>query len=286
MLMTGAAMGSFAAATVWRLRAQGLISGEEEVESESDRSLKKIFAKTKLKNDRSLCLHCRKPIRWYDLVPIFSWLMLRGRCRNCKKSIGVMEFASEVVLALAFLVSFITFDSMVGFTTLTSVVFGLWLVMLVILAIQFMYDARWHLLITTLTISLFVLACVIQAVKIYLGVYEVSHVLVGAAYSLVVMPGLYFALHQFSKGQWVGLGDVFILIPFAIMIADWQQSLLLVFLANLLGSIYMIPAMISKKARRGLRVPFGPFLIIAFFIVVLGGGDIVGWYLKYALLAP
>ena len=106
----------------------------------------------------------------------------------------------------------------------------------------------------------------------------------GILLSLVIMPGLYYCLYRFSSGQWVGLGDVYLLIPFAILVADWRHALLLVFLANLLGCLYMIPAMLSKRARRGLRIPFGPFLIAAFFIVVLWGDVIVNWYMKYALL--
>lgn len=285
MVILGAAMGSFAAASVWRIRAQGLVSGEEEVEDKTDKSLRKLFSKKKTINeDRSVCLSCRKPIAWYDLIPILSWFALGGKCRHCKKPIGRMEIVSEVGLALAFVVSYLVFNQRIGFDSYSAVIFIIWLAILVVLAIQWMYDARWHLLITTLTMAMTVLAITAQALAVISGLTDIESLMWGVLFSLVIMPGLYYALYKVSGGQWVGLGDVYLLVPFAILIADWQQAFLLVFLANLLGCVYMVPAMLSKRARRGLRIPFGPFLIAAFFIVVLWGDILVGWYLRYALL--
>ena len=83
MTMLGAVFGSFACCQAWRWRYH--------------------VVKKKDLGQWSVCLHCKKRIKWYDNIPIVSWLVLGGKCRNCHKEIGVADFLSEVSLAVAFL---------------------------------------------------------------------------------------------------------------------------------------------------------------------------------------
>ena len=59
---------------------------------------------------RSVCLSCGQQLKWYDNLPIISWVMLRGRCRRCRQRIGVAELLSELGVALSFLCIGVTFD--------------------------------------------------------------------------------------------------------------------------------------------------------------------------------
>ena len=78
MFILGAVFGSFACCQAWRWHY-------------------KVHSKKDL-GQWSVCLHCHKRIKWYDNIPIISWLVLRGKCRNCGKKIGVGDFLSEVSL--------------------------------------------------------------------------------------------------------------------------------------------------------------------------------------------
>ena len=110
LILFGLALGSFAGASMWRLRASQLVrdkkDGENVDHAEYD-SLKKLTGSS-IFNDRSRCLHCSYLLRWYDLIPLLSWLFLGGKCRKCRKPIGYLEPAIEVCVALFFVISYVS----------------------------------------------------------------------------------------------------------------------------------------------------------------------------------
>ena len=96
----GAVFGSFSVAQVWRLRASQLQdekSAGEKIDSAEWKKLHSLVSK-KVKNDRSHCLNCGYQLKWFDLIPIVSWLSLGGKCRKCRSKIGALEFISEILI--------------------------------------------------------------------------------------------------------------------------------------------------------------------------------------------
>src|SRR6478609_4310093 len=87
----GLLFGSFAGASVWRLRAWQLVAdkkaGDEDVDEAELKQLKPL-TKATFRTDRSRCLHCGHELAWYDLLPLASWLSTGGKCRYCRKPIG------------------------------------------------------------------------------------------------------------------------------------------------------------------------------------------------------
>ena len=281
LAVLGAMFGSYAAATVWRLRAKQLQEDEaagEKVTAREKQQVAKLQKKSALA-DRSVCLYCGKQLDWFELVPVISWLALRGKCRQCKQPIGVMELLAELGMASAFVFSYTLWPY--GLTTgLEQGLFVVWLATLVILAIQWMYDARWQYLLTFSTIAL-AAAGVLFAV-LYVLSHEINWVdyLVQTGWLLLMLPGFYGLLYLLSGRSWVGLGDVYLLIPFAIMLPSWDYGLLLVFLANLIGTLVVLPGMLAKKITRKSRIPFGPFLIVGFILTMLLGQAIIMYYTR------
>ena len=93
LVIFGLCFGSFAGASVWRLRARQLMQDKaigDDVDTSEYKKLKKL-TKQSLINDRSQCLNCNYILKWYDLIPVISWLSLAGKCRKCHKSIGYFE---------------------------------------------------------------------------------------------------------------------------------------------------------------------------------------------------
>ena len=110
LILTGLCLGSFAGAMVWRLRARQLSEDKahhEEYDKDEYQRLKKLTTGGAA-HDRSRCLHCSYVLRWYDLIPLVSWLSLRGKCRQCHIPIGYLEPLIELGVALLF-VLFIRF---------------------------------------------------------------------------------------------------------------------------------------------------------------------------------
>ena len=134
LFILGAIFGSFACCQAWRWRY-------------------KIEKKKKL-GKWSVCIHCGHRIKWYDNIPIISWLVLRGKCRHCGKKIGIAEFLSELGLGVgfvamghAYLTTIVTFwDTLVMDPIaiwLRLAIFVITLAMLVVLTILSVYDAKW-----------------------------------------------------------------------------------------------------------------------------------------------
>lgn len=284
LFILGAILGSFAVATVCRLRAWQLATDKKQGEKLTKKEAHELEHLTKLRGkkgtkDRSVCLHCGKKLHAKDLIPIVSWLWLRGKCRYCKKPIGRTEVLAEVGLGVALAVSYLAWPF--GFDQWAGVaLFVLWILLLVGLTIHMVYDSKWFLLLDSVTIALLVLAVVFVALRT-IGYSELPsmnllYAIIGA---LVALPGFYWLLYISSGGKWIGLGDVKLLVPLALMLPDWTFALLVLFLANVLGCIWIIPGMLTKKITRTTRIPFGPFLIIAWVIAMLWGSKIIAAYM-------
>ena len=143
------------------------------------------------------------------------------------------------------------------------------------------YDTRWMLLPNKIVFPLYFVALVIVLLRFIqnpeaLTFYQILT-------SIIVGGGLFYLLFQISKGKWIGGGDVKLGFLLGALVGRADYAFLMLFLASLLGCLYILPALASKKLKRSSRVPFGPFLIIATIIVVLFGNDIIIWYFDQIL---
>lgn len=262
MFMLGAIFGSFACCQAWRWRY-------------------KVYGKKDL-GQWSVCLHCHKRIKWYDNIPIVSWLVLRGKCRNCHKKIGVADFLSEISMAVAFLMlSWAYLLPMIENWNLLArdpadlavqmSVFVMTLIMLVVLTILAVYDAKWG----ELPVVLLIIAVIFGAIIAVLKVYEVSldgGNVMGEVGSLAagvgILAGTCFLIYKASKEKLMGGGDWILALALALALADWWLALWTIFLANLLGDLVAFPKILKKGKH---VVHFGPFLVSAFVIVLILG---------------
>lgn len=282
--LLGAALGSFAAAQVWRLRADQLETDRrsgEPIDSVEFKKLKPLLGKT-FKSDRSRCLSCHHELKWYDLLPIISWLTLAGRCRYCKEPIGFADFALELAMAGLFAAGLVFWPGQLS-EPLEVVKLVLWLVSLVALAINFMYDARWSLLVSGLNWLLIICGVIYAGIVLWQSP-DVLNTLGSIAGSVFILGGLYGALWIFSRGKLVGEGDIYLGIGLGLLLADWQLGFLALFAGNFIGTLVVMPQLLSRKLKRGSHVPLGPLLIIGFLIAWFFGAMIVDWYRELIFL--
>ena len=283
LALFGLVLGSFAGASVWRLRARQLVADKkagESVDAAEYNQLKKL-TQVKTSKDRSRCLHCGYELRWYDLIPLVSWLTLRGRCRRCRQPIGLMELLIELGTALFFVLSYalwpVPLDGGLAIAGLAT-----WLVAGVGLAILFAYDAKWFLLPDSITYSVIGLGLVSAILTVAASDAPGAAVL-NIFGSVAVMSGIYFALYIVSKGRWIGFGDIKLGLALGLFIADWQLALVGLFLANFIGCLIVIPLMVMGKLRPDSHVPFGPLLIVGAILAKLIGVFIID-FLLFGLL--
>lgn len=279
----GVFMGSFAGATVWRLRARQLRldakHGEKVTKQEKAQVAK--LKKRSLVNDRSVCLHCGHQLRWYDLVPLVSWLELGGKCRYCQTPIGRFEPLIELATGLFFVVSYLFWPSELA-DPYTITQFVIWLLAGMGLIILSVYDFRWFLLPNPVVFTLVGLGAINSLLVIVhdnFSLATVTSIMAGVGF----LSGLYYIIYVGSRHQWVGFGDVKLGLALALLLADWQRAALALFLANAIGTLIFLPLMLSGKVKRQAHIPFGPLLISGWFFAGLFGTQIISWYLKMAL---
>ncbi len=278
LAILGLVMGSFAGATVWRLRAvqlkQEKTAGEKVSAKEFD-TLAPLTEKTFM-SDRSQCLHCGHVLKWYDLIPLVSGLSTKGRCRYCKKSIGWFEPTIELGTALVFILSFVFWpNGLSGAVEITT--FCFWLIALVMLVILFAYDLKWFLLPNYVVFPLIAVGVIVALIGL-LTSSDILGYLVGLLISVGILSGLYLLLWFVSKGTWVGFGDVKLGLGLALLLGQWQLAFVALFAANIIGCLIVLPGMLSGKITRKTRVPLGPLLIVGCIIAMLFGHTIINWY--------
>lgn len=284
LFMFGAALGSFAGAQVWRLRARQLKQDKdagEAVDRTEYRTLKPLMGAKGL-SDRSIDFTTGKKLKWYDMIPVLSWIILRGKSRYSGKPIGMMEFLLEVFGGAIFVASYALWPfELVSAVSIAA--FVIWLAILVCLMILFAYDQKWFLLPDSVTIVAVILAGVFAVLQLsqVANIWESLFSLLGA---FALLPGLYLALFLFSRwrfgeeGTWVGFGDIKLGVVLALIVLTWQQGFIALFAANLIGSILVIGAMVAGKVHMKDRVPFGPLLIAGAIISFFFGADISAWF--------
>jgi len=280
LILVGLCMGSFAGALTWRLRAKQLEQDKadnEPIDQNEYKRLKKLV-KISVVNDRSQCLNCTYVLKWYDLIPLFSWLSLGGRCRKCRKPIGYLEPLIELGVAIFFVSSYFFWPySLTNVLEITRLV--LWLIAGVGLATLFAYDSKWFLLPNKLNFTVIGIGA-LSAGLVVVGSYDKVSTLIEVSGSIIILSGIYLFLYLLSRGKWIGFGDIKLGLGLALLLADWKLAFIALFAANLVGCIIILPAMITGKLKRDSHVPFGPLLITGFVIAGLFGSYIINLYIS------
>jgi prepilin signal peptidase PulO-like enzyme (type II secretory pathway) len=279
LAITGLALGSFAGATVWRLRARQLLQDKAEGEPVDKQEYKKLLPLTKitLATDRSRCLYCGHTLTWYDLLPLISWLSTGGKCRYCHKKIGTFEPLIELGMAIFFVGSYLLWPNPPLANTLAITQFILWLASGVLLAIAFAYDLKWFLLPNRVIFPLIGIGVVMGGLHVA-SAPDILSGLINVGGAALILSGLYYVLWLLSGGKWIGFGDIKLGLALALLLGDWQLAILTLFLANFIGCLIVIPGLLSGKLTRSAHVPFGPLLIVGFVLAMIYGQAILQWY--------
>jgi leader peptidase (prepilin peptidase)/N-methyltransferase len=266
LFVLGLAWGSFVNALVWRLHEQAK-SSKPKAQSQ----------KLSILNGRSICPNCRHTLTWYDLVPVFSWLALRGKCRYCKKPISAQYPIVELIAGLIFAGSYLLWPSTVHLNG-QWLLFGIWLAASVGLLALAVYDLRWMMLPNRI---IYPTLAVAMAGRIgYIAAFEQRplHAILLWAGSIAVASGVFLALFEISKGKWIGYGDVRLGLITGTLLADPAKSLAMIFIASLIGSLIVLPSLAAGKRSLASRLPYGPFLIASTSIMVVFGDSLLNWY--------
>lgn len=211
---------------------------------------------------RSRCPHCTTILPWYTLIPVFSYVALRGRCHFCGKTIAIQYPLVELATAILFVLIAIRFW--------TAPAEMLWhIAMGAILIMIFLSDLKYYEIPDAFSLPGLVIAVGGQLIFDT----DIWKVIVG----ILIGGGIFLIQYVVSKGKWVGGGDIRLGALLGAYLA-WPGTLVGLFLAYLLGGTVAVVLLLCRVKRIGDRLPFGTALTIATIVAVFFGDRILQWY--------
>jgi len=217
---------------------------------------------------RSHCPKCKTILKWYDLVPFVSFVLLFGKCRYCKNPISfqypLVELGTALIFSLIYWKFGISLNSL--FMILASCV----------LIVAFVYDIL-NLMLADWLVYLGILVWIIWLVLKYFFVSHFSFL--DPLYGGLALGGFIALLVLVSRERWMGAGDIGL--GFLVGLISGWPNVLVNFLASfVLGALFGIVAIVLKQKKLQSQVAFAPFLILGMWIAVFWGKDIIWWYIK------
>jgi leader peptidase (prepilin peptidase)/N-methyltransferase len=216
----------------------------------------------------SRCPVCRTPIRWYQNIPILSFLALRGRCASCRTPISVRYPLVEALNGILFVLVLLRF----GLHWATAVY---WLFSAALVTITFI-DLDHQIIPDVISLPGIVVGFFCSFLLPQLSWLDsLFGILLGGG-SLLLVAEVY---QRLTGKDGMGGGDIKLLAMLGAFLG-WKAVLPVIFLSSLMGTLVGIPLMLIRRADGGLPIPFGPFLAAAAMIYLLWGPALVGWYLS------
>lgn len=240
-------------------------------------------------NSRSKCLSCGHLLAWRDLVPVLSFLGLKGKCRYCRTKISwqypLVEIASGLTFVALFSEVFGPFDLLalaeairLTFTNLLSFV-ALAYIFSALLLIS-VFDLRSYLIPDKVVYPAIAVALLWRILTAGAGSAAAVLSILGPA---LLAGGFFYALVLLTRGKGMGGGDVKLgfLLGLVLGFPDILLALFIAFIMGALVGVYLIR--MGKKKMKSM-LPFGPFLVLGFLVSFFFGSEILAWY--WGVLLP
>lgn len=215
-----------------------------------------------LLNPPSHCPHCQQELKFYDLIPVISYLILRARCRYCKAAIPLRILLVELVTGLLFLVAWLKFGP--GWFAMVVSVYSAFLITITVIDLE-------HKLIPNLLVY--------PAIGFSLLVIPLFHLDGWTEYLLGGLIGfaVLYLIGNLAPGA-MGLGDVKLAIFLGLM-AGFPGVVITLFLAFVIGGAVAGLLLALKKIGKRDSIAFGPFLALAGYVTLLYGDLITSWWI-------
>lgn len=247
---------------------------------------------------RSFCPKCKHQLSWYELIPVVSWVFLLGKCRHCKKPISIQYPLVELSTGALFVsvglksgyIKKIT-DYLSGGIILSdkdillmflSVICLLFITSCLVLIALHDFKTKYVL---SAVVYLAIVVSVLAVILSYQGsllAWPFVNYLLPFFLSSIVSGLVFYLIYAFSKGKWMGAGDIEIAFLMGVFLG-WPNTLIAFYIAFILGAIAGVFLLILQRVNLKSEVPFGPFLVAGTFIAYLFGAQLLAFYDKIFL---
>lgn len=238
------------------------------------------FNVAKVINARSKCLSCGEALRAIDLIPIVSHLLVRGKCRYCKSPFGIQSLIIEIMFGLIFVTIshfFLSTPFILGDYTKALYILVYYTLLIIILGVIALYDSK-HMYIPNMFVELFLALSLVMMFVRY--THEPTYItLLGPL--VIALP--FLCIWLISRGRALGFGDVIMYVGVGAFFGI-SQGLAVLLLSIWLGALFGIMKeclmlikqhkTFTSKTYKRMPIPFVPFIVIAFLIILFTDIDI------------
>jgi leader peptidase (prepilin peptidase)/N-methyltransferase len=251
---------------------------------------------------RSMCMTCKKSLKWYELVPLFSFIVQGAKCRHCRHAISwqypVVEFLTGFLTASVSIFFYNYYNIQQVLVTGSPVwpfyaFIGAWLLVTYAFIVTSIIDIRYTILPDQITIFIAIFAALTVILKAsfpaifmyggsFAGPYSTAlghfaNPLMSSLVAAIIGFGLFALIITATKGRGMGMGDLKIAIPIGLLVG-YPDVLLSLGFAFIVGSLFAISLLFFglKKMKDG--VPFGPFLAVGMYLALFYGETFLRWY--------
>jgi len=243
---------------------------------------------------RSYCPKCKKFLKWYDLIPILSFVFSLGKCRYCHKKISWQYILVEIATGLLFVFVFLNHSSVIpnhssvipNYSSVIPNLIGnpdlinfrwipafagmtLWfdLIIICFLIIIFVYDLKHYIIPDKIIFPAIIISLIYL---IYFQSFDL-------AWAGLAASSFFLCLVLISKGKWMGLGDVKLAFLMG-LILGWSGVLVALFLSFFSGAVIGLILIALKKKDLKSEIPFGPFLVGSTLVAMFYSQQLINWY--------
>lgn len=210
--------------------------------------------------ERSHCMSCGNVLKWYELIPLFSYIVQGGKCRNCKTKLSVQYPLIELLNGLIYVWIF-----MVKGLCPESILFCMCASVLIVISV-----IDWRTF--EIPFGCNIIIGILGIVRVVLDLAHWYDYVIG----FFVVSGLFLIIYWITKGRGIGGGDIKLMAAAGLLLG-WQNILLSLMIGSIAGSVIHLALMKIQGKDRVLA--FGPYLAFGIFISMLYGNDIITWYL-------
>ena len=210
---------------------------------------------------RSFCPNCKNKIRWFDNIPFFSYLFLKGKCRQCSKPISFQYFIVELLSAISFVLIFHIYGASI--TTLLLLILSIFFIII------FFIDLKHFIIPNVLTFPLMVIGFLKSFDPNLNQTIFPNYInsLIGGLFGYSIIWLIIFFYKKVRKKEGMGLGDAKLMAVIGFWFG-WISIPFTIFISSTVALVLVVPSLINQSRKMSSEIPFGPYIIIGCILYV------------------
>jgi len=210
---------------------------------------------------RSYCPSCKGQIRWFDNIPLISFILLGGKCRACKTKISKIYFIVELISVLSFLFIYYFFG-----LSITSLLLAILSIFFIII---FFIDLKHFIIPNVLTFPLMIIGFIKSFdPNLNTNIFpNYINSLIGGIFGYLIIWSIIYFYKKLKNKEGMGLGDAKLLAVIGFWFG-WMSIPFVIFTSSVVALLFVIPSLINKSKKMSSQIPFGPYIIIGCILYV------------------